>query len=138
MHTKGPDEAAHTKSPAAKKIMIEALDKGLGRAIAPLLDDPEVLLVITSDHATPCSGDMIHSGEAVALCFVGPGIPRDNVLRFDEVSAAAGALGQVRDKELMYLILNHTDRGKLMGIMDTPVDQAYYPGRYAPLRIDDA
>ena len=79
-----------------------------------------------------------NSGEAVALCFVGPGIPRDNVLRFDEVSAAAGALGQVRDKELMYLILNHTDRGKLMGIMDTPVDQAYYPGRYAPLRIDDA
>ena len=37
----------------------------------------------------------------------------------------------------MYLILNHTDRSKLMGIMDTPVDQAYYPGQYVPLRIDE-
>jgi 2,3-bisphosphoglycerate-independent phosphoglycerate mutase len=138
VHTKGPDEAAHTKSPAAKKAMIEALDKGLGQAITPVLDDPDTLLVVTSDHATPCAGPLVHSGEAVVLCLLGQGIPRDSVERFDEVSAAAGALGQVRGKELMYLILNHTDRIKLTGIMDTPSDQAFWPGDYEPMRVEDS
>ncbi|HPI93473.1 MAG TPA: alkaline phosphatase family protein [Deltaproteobacteria bacterium] len=137
VHTKGPDEAAHTKSPRAKKEVIETLDRGLARAIGPALQDPDVLLVVTSDHATPSAGPLVHSGEAVPLTFVGQGIPRDDVQRFDEVSAAAGALGTVRGKELMYLILNHTDRAKLMGIMDMTVDQDYWPGDYEPMTIED-
>ncbi len=137
VHTKGPDEAAHTKNPMAKMEMIETLDRGLAAEIRPILEDPGVLLVVTSDHATPSAGPLVHSGENVPLTLVGQGIPRDGVQRFDEVSAASGALGQVRGKELMYLVLNHTDRIKLRGIMDTPDDQAYWPGDYEPMRIDD-
>ncbi len=135
VHTKAPDEAAHTKDPDAKKSVIESLDRGNGRAIGPLMDDPEVLLIVTADHSTPSSGPLIHSGESVPLMFYGQGVRRDGVRRFKEVDVAAGALGRVRGKELMYLILNHLDRAKLQGVMDTPVDQPYWPGNYEPFRL---
>ena len=135
VHTKAPDEAAHTKDPQFKKQIIESLDKGIGKVIRPLMEDPDVLLIVTADHSTPSSGPLIHSGETVPLTFFGRGIRRDRVSRFDEVSVSPGALGSVRGKELMYLILNHLDRSKLRGIMDTPVDQPYWPGDYEPFRL---
>jgi len=135
IHTKAPDEASHTKDPDGKKTVIEALDKGIGRAIGPLMDDPEVLLIVTADHSTPSSGPLIHSGESVPLTFYGQGVRRDGVRRFNEVDVSAGALGSVRGKELMYLILNHLDRAKLHGIMDTAVDQPYWPGDYEHFRL---
>ena len=135
VHTKATDEAAHTKDPEFKKQVIESLDKGIGRAIGPLMDDPDVLLIVTADHSTPSSGPLIHSGESVPLTLFGRGIRRDRVRGFDEVSVSPGSLGSVRGKELMYLILNHLDRSKLRGIMDTPVDQPYWPGDYEPFRM---
>ncbi len=136
VHTKAPDQAAHAKDPLAKKSVIEALDSGIGRVIDRFIGNPEVLLVVTTDHSTPSSGPLIHSGEPVPLTFCGPGIRCDTVQQFNEVSVANGALGLVKGKELIYLILNHLDRAKLQGIMDTPVDQPYYPGEYEPYKID--
>jgi len=135
VHTKTPDEAAHTKDPWRKKEVIEALDRGIAREIEPLLRDPDVVVVLTADHSTPSSGPLIHSGEAVPLVICGDGVRRDMVQHFDEVHCAAGSLGTVRGKELMYLILNHLDRAKLVGIMDTPRDQAYWPGDYEAFSI---
>jgi 2,3-bisphosphoglycerate-independent phosphoglycerate mutase len=135
VHTKAPDVAAHAKDPIAKKNVIEALDAGIGEAIAPILDDPEVLIIITADHSTPSSGPLIHSGEPVPLTFCGKGVRRDLVKKFDEISVAGGALGCVRGKELIYLILNHLNRAKLCGLMDTPGNQAYWPGDYEPFRL---
>jgi len=137
VHTKWPDEAGHRKDPLEKKQIIEALDKGFGKHLEALLADPEVLTVVASDHSTPSSGPLVHSGETVPVIFCGPGVRRDNVMRYDEVSAAAGALGCVRGKEFMYLILNHLERAKLMSIMDTPVDQPYWPGDYMPFTLED-
>jgi 2,3-bisphosphoglycerate-independent phosphoglycerate mutase len=130
VHTKTPDEAAHTKDARKKKAVIEALDRGIAREIEPLLNDPGVVVVLTADHSTPSTGVLIHSGEAVPLTICGDGVRRDMVKHFDEVHAAAGSLGSVREKELMYLILNYLDRAKLVGIMDTQRDQAYWPGDY--------
>lgn len=135
VHTKTPDETAHTKDPEAKKRIIERLDKGIGQAIEPVLKDPEVLVIVTADHSTPSAGPLIHSGEPVPLTFIGEGIRRDLVKAFDEVNTASGALGTVRGKELMYLILNHLDRAKLHGVMDTPLDQPFWPGHYEPFSI---
>lgn len=135
VHTKTPDEAAHTKDPIAKLKVIESLDKGIGKAIKSILADPNVLVVVTADHSTPSSGLLVHSGESVPVTFVGEGIRRDAVKRFDEISTASGALGFIRGKELLYLILNHLDKAKLQGIMDTPVDQPYWPGAYKPFKI---
>jgi 2,3-bisphosphoglycerate-independent phosphoglycerate mutase len=135
VHTKYADEAGHARDPRYKKEVIEALDAGIGSAIEPIMNDPDILLIVTSDHSTPSSGLLIHSGETVPLAIYGEGVRRDEVQRFDEISAAAGALGSVRGKELMYLILNHLDRAKLQGLMDTPLDQPYWPGDYEPFRL---
>ena len=138
VHTKTPDQAAHTKSPWRKLEVIEALDRGIADEIDALLEDPAVLLIVTADHSTPSGGPLIHSGEPVPLTFCGEGVRRDEVRRFNEIAVAAGALGQVRDKELIYLVLNYLDRAKLAGIMDTPVDQPYWPGNYRPFRLKPA
>ncbi len=135
VHTKAPDEAAHCKDPLKKKSVIEALDAGLDRALAPLLDDPGVLLVVTADHSTPSAGPMIHSGETVPLIFCGQGVRRDEVQQYNEVAAARGALGPVRGTEMILMILNCLDRAKLRGLMDTPVDQPYWPGAYEPFKL---
>jgi 2,3-bisphosphoglycerate-independent phosphoglycerate mutase len=135
VHTKVPDEAAHTKDPLIKKAAIEALDGALAFALKEIITDPDTLLVITADHSTNSAGAMIHSGEAVPLLMVGKYTWHDPVTRFDEVSFAQGSLGQVRGKELMYLILNFLDRGKLVGLRDSPRDQPYYPGKFTPLRV---
>ena len=135
VHTKVPDEAAHTKDPLIKKAAIEALDGAMAFALKEIVPDPETLLVITADHSTNSAGAMIHSGEAVPLLMVGKYTWCDQVTRFDEVSCAQGSLGQVRGKELMYLILNFLDRGKLVGLRDSPRDQPYYPGKFTPLRV---
>lgn len=135
VHTKAPDEAAHRKDPQLKKTVIEALDRGIGRAIGSLLDDPEVLVIVTADHSTPSGGNLVHSGEPVPLTFCGQGVRRDAIMAFDEVSAAGGALGCVRGRELMALVLNYLDRAKLQGIMDSPHDREYWPGDYRPFRL---
>ena len=135
VHTKVPDEAAHAKDPQLKKEVIEALDRGIGKAIEPFINDPKVVLFITSDHSTPSSSPLIHSGEPVPLTIYGQGVRRDIVRRYDEIHVAGGALGTVRGQEMMYLILNHLDRIKLTGIMDTPHDQPYWPGRYQPFQV---
>ncbi|MFH1674296.1 MAG: alkaline phosphatase family protein [Pseudomonadota bacterium] len=136
VHTKAPDTAAHTKNPHTKKAAIEALDHGLGEALGPLMSDPETLIVVTSDHSTPSAGPLIHSGEPVPIVIAGEGVRRDAIERFDEIHCAGGALGLVRGNEFMYLLLNYLDRAKLRGIMDTPDDQAFWPGDSKPFRVE--
>jgi 2,3-bisphosphoglycerate-independent phosphoglycerate mutase len=137
VHTKAPDEAAHKKDPLLKKTVIEALDRGIAMEIEPFLKNPECLVIVMSDHATPSSGPLVHSGESVPLTMHGCGVWRDHVKSFDEIASSSGALGTVRGKEIMYLILNYLDRAKLKGIMDTDVDQAFWPGNCAWFSLND-
>ena len=51
-----------------------------------------MLVVVTSDHSTPSSGEMIHAGEPVPLMMHGQWTRRDRVDRFDEIEVASGAL----------------------------------------------
>jgi len=134
VHTKMPDEAGHTKNPRHKKDVIEAIDRAMSVA-CEIIKDSEVLLVVTSDHSTASSGSMIHTGETVPLTMVGKYVRKDDIGEFNEIDCPRGGLGIVRGKELMCLILNFLDRAKMQGIMDTPVDQPYYPGHYKPLRL---
>lgn len=132
VHTKAPDAMAHQKDPRRKVEVIEALDAAIGEHLDDLLDDPSVLLALTSDHSTPSSGALVHSGEPVPLAFAGGGVRVDAVDRFDEVAAAGGALGMVRGREFLFQVLNYLDKAKLGGVMDTPLDQAFWPGNYKP------
>jgi 2,3-bisphosphoglycerate-independent phosphoglycerate mutase len=135
VHTKAPDVAAHTKNPRNKVSAIESLDRAFSYAIENIIPDEEVLFIVTSDHSTASTGSMIHSGETVPITMVGKYTRRDGVTEFNEISCAGGGLGLVRGRELMYLILNFLDRGKLWGLMDSPFDQPYFPGKYKPLRV---
>lgn len=135
VHTKMPDEAGHTKNPWYKKEVIEAIDRAMSVAVHEIIPDRETLLVVTADHATASSGTMIHTGETVPLLMAGKNVRKDRVGEFNEVNCGRGGLALVRGKELMYLILNFLDRAKLYGLMDTPVDQPYYPGDYKPLTL---
>ena len=136
VHTKMPDVASHTKKPEFKKTVIENIDKALSFALDKFISDPEILFVITADHSTPSSGIMIHSGETVPICMTGQNTRIDPIKEFNEISCAQGALGLMKGKELMYLILNFMDRAKLKGLMDSPDDQPYTPGPYKPLKVE--
>lgn len=138
VHTKMPDEAGHKRDPLYKKQVIEALDRAVAYAVKEILPDEDILFVVTADHSTAAAGRMIHTGETVPIAMAGKYTRRDTVAAFDEISCANGALGPVRGRELMYLVLNSLDRGKLWGLMDSPVDQPYSPGRYRPLTVADA
>lgn len=136
VHTKVTDEAGHTGNPLIKKEVIEAVDTALAYAVEEIVPDEDVLFIVTADHSTASSGTMIHTGENVPLVMTGKYVRKDDVEKFDEVSCAAGGLSLVRGKELMYLVLNFLDRGKLWGLMDSPDDQPFTPGAYRPLLID--
>jgi 2,3-bisphosphoglycerate-independent phosphoglycerate mutase len=104
VHTKYADEAAHAGDPSAKAAVIAAMDGALSSAA--LLDDPELLVVVTADHSTPTTRDIrvIHGGDPVPVLFHGRTVRRDAVERFDEVSAAAGGMGQIAGSDLMPVI----------------------------------
>ncbi len=136
VHTKATDEAAHTRNPEHKKDVIELLDHAFSYAIDEIVTDDDILFVVTSDHSTASAGSMIHSGETVPLIMRGKYTRRDEVREFNEIDCAKGGLALVRGKELMYLILNFLDRGKLWGLMDSPVNQPFVPGNYKPLKIE--
>lgn len=135
IHSKSPDEAGHKKDPLLKKKVIEQLDRGLAKSLSGFLKRDDIVVAVTSDHSTPSGGVMVHSGEPVPLTICGPGVRIDHVNKFDEISAAQGALGFVRGNEFMYMVLNCLDMGKLAGLMDTPHDQPYWPGESEPFEV---
>jgi len=135
VHTKAPDVASHTKDIEEKKTVIEKLDAGVGKVLNELTTDYNNLLMVTSDHSTPCSEPLIHSGEPVPVMAIGRGMRCDNVKHFNEVDCASGALGFIHGKDFMYFVLNSLDRIKLSGLMDTPKDQPFWPGKTKPLYV---
>ena len=133
VHTKEPDDAAHTKKPDNKVKVIEKLD----RALKPLLENEETfkddtLLVITADHSTPSSGTMIHSGEPVPIMFLGKGIRFDDVSSFGERSCTKGSI-RMQGFDLMPMILSITDRGLLYGLRQGGKRKMYVPDEGNPL-----
>lgn len=137
VHTKAPDVAAHRKDPAAKQRALEAIDA----ALAPLLDwarpDGDRVIVVTGDHATPSSGPLIHSGEAVPLLIVGgPNVLADGVDAFDERSAARGGLGHIFGRDLLPILLNLTDRVRLHGVRHQSEDRPYWARNPVALRVE--
>lgn len=107
LHTKTPDSASHKKNPMLKVKVLEEIDKVIGA-----LMNFEGLLIVTSDHSTPCSGKMIHSGESVAFMAKGEFIRRDDITSFDEISCSNGSI-YLKGEDFMNYIINGTDRGAL-------------------------
>ncbi len=136
VHTKDIDEAAHSGDPEKKKNVISALDCGLDELLGAVEESRnDLLVVVTADHSTPSISSLIHSGEPVPVILIGPNVRRDKVAVFDEISAAEGCLGLIRGKELMYMILNCSDRAVLQGHQMGSVKRPYLPDSYEPFKL---
>ncbi len=121
LHTKAPDEASHKKSPFLKVKALEEIDKD----IKPLLSF-DGLLVVTADHSTPCSGEMIHSGESVPFMARGTYVRKDRVKAFNEMDCAQGALRLTASSYMKY-IQNATDRGQLYHLRTGRIRRNFRP-----------
>jgi len=131
VHQKATDMAGHTKDPLVKKAVIEALDGALER-----VPTDRAIVCLTGDHATPCSPDVIHSGDPVPFLLAGPGVRADRVTRFGEIDCAEGILGHLRGPDVMPVLLNAADRPLFQGSRPTPFDGADgFPALLEPLRI---
>jgi 2,3-bisphosphoglycerate-independent phosphoglycerate mutase len=137
VHTKVPDEAAHTGDPKQKEAAIAALDRGLDELAKEVGSRDDLLVVITADHSTPSTSPLIHSGEPVPVTLVGSSIRRDHVEVFDEVNAALGCLGLLRGPELMLTILNHANRSALLGHRLGGEERPYLPNTYEPFKLTE-
>ena len=135
VHTKVPDEVAHTGSVQKKKAAIARLDQGLAELVDAVESFDDLLVIITADHSTPCISPMIHSGEPVPVIIAGPTVRRDDVQGFDEVRAASGCLGLLKGRELMLTILNYNDRSVLAGHNMGSKEKIFFPSRYEPFKI---
>lgn len=135
VHTKLPDEAAHTGDPEYKRQIIEALDRGLYGLVKAVKAREDLLTIITADHSTPSISRMIHSGEPVPVAIVGPNVRRDHVQGFNEIDAGAGCLGFLRGQELMHMILNYADRAVLSGHRMGGIKKPYFPPEFEPFRL---
>ncbi len=93
---------------------------------------------MTSDHSTPSIGSLIHSGEPVPILAVGPGLGSDDVNTFDEQASRKGSIGPICGKDLMPLILNYSNRIRLLGTRSFSKDFLARPtkDRAIPLRPD--
>jgi 2,3-bisphosphoglycerate-independent phosphoglycerate mutase len=136
VHSKAPDDAAHTKDPFKKVEVLSALDRGILPVLERVRDHGRLLVVVTGDHSTPSSGEMIHSGEPSPLTIAGPNVWRDAVQGFDEIQCARGALGILLGKDLLNTILSLVDRGKLWGLRDSRFDVPFFPGPRIPFSFD--
>ena len=134
VHTKVPDEAAHTGDPHLKQVAIAALDRGLDELVAAVMEREDLLVAVTADHSTPSVSELIHSGEPVPLVLVGSSVRRDGIGAFDEVNCGAGSLGLLRGKEFMLTLLNHADRASLFGHRLGKAERPYFPGGYEPFQ----
>lgn len=134
VHTKAADDAAHGRRPEEKVRVIEALDGALEALEAGALGGEEVLWAVTSDHATPSAGGMVHSGDPVPLVLAGGRVLADAVEAYSERAAQAGGLGRIRGGDLMPLVLNYTDRANLYPWRPLPHQSLARPRRVPPLR----
>lgn len=121
LHTKLPDKAAHSKDPEYKVEILEKLDSGLAALLdSALFNHDEVVIAVTSDHPTPSTGNLIHTGEFTPLCVKSSLLPVDSVSRFNEVDCADGYLKTILSTQLMSFLLNCSDRVAFSGSRYSP------------------
>ena len=112
VNVKAPDVASHDGDPHRKVEVIERLD-GLVKILREGLPEGAVV-ALCADHCTPVSR-LDHSGDPVPLTIFSETSIKDGVQSYDEVSCAKGALGRIRGRDLMPILLDRADRSEKFG-----------------------
>jgi 2,3-bisphosphoglycerate-independent phosphoglycerate mutase len=137
-HYPEPDEVAHAGGPADKRAELEAIDASLGPVVDRAVGVGDLITVVTADHTTPSTEDVVHSGAPVPVTMVGDPVRRDSVEAAGERSAARGGLGRIRGRDLLRLSRAGADRILLDGLRRTPANRDHPHERLVPLgRTDD-
>jgi len=110
IHIKATDNFSHDGDFEGKKQFIKKIDK----AVKPLLNLKDDLIIITADHSTPCSLKN-HSADPVPLLIAGPGVRTDFVDRFGERACAKGGMHKIIGIDLLPEILNLLGKSSLFG-----------------------
>lgn len=110
VHIKGADVLAEDGDFQGKKEFIEKIDK----AMKPLINLDDVLVVITADHSTSSELKM-HTSDPVPVLLSGWGVRVDDIAHFGERSAASGKLGFIKGAHLMKIILDLLGKAPLYG-----------------------
>jgi 2,3-bisphosphoglycerate-independent phosphoglycerate mutase len=110
LNIKGADEAGHDGKAVEKRDFIERIDETL----TPLAELEDCLLVVCSDHSTPCA-IRDHSADPVPIMIHGDGVRIDSVVNFDEISCAHGGLHRICGESLMPIIIDLVDRAHKYG-----------------------
>ncbi len=100
VHIKGPDEPGHDGNALLKTEVIEEIDK---RFFAPLLEnvwDSQLLIVISADHATPCTLKA-HSDDPVPVLYSASWLRNDGTGRLTESGGARGGVGTIKGVEVL-------------------------------------
>lgn len=113
LHIKATDNVSHDKKPQKKVEVIEWISRELKPLIDTVLSN-DYYLALTGDHTTPCEIGR-HTGDPVPLAIMGPGVRRDNVKKFDEISCTLGGLNRIRGIDLMRILMNYLGRVPLFG-----------------------
>lgn len=112
LHVKATDIAGHDGDAPKKVEMIRRADGMVAslRRSAPA----DTVIAVTGDHSTPVEvGE--HTADPVPLVVYSRGARADGVKRFDEISCACGALGRLRGKELMPVLMGLAGRAEKFG-----------------------
>ncbi|MEM3404068.1 MAG: alkaline phosphatase family protein [Nitrososphaeria archaeon] len=99
-HLKGPDEPGHDGDYMAKKKVIEEIDEKFFGSLRQGLDLDEVLLVVSSDHATPCTLKA-HSDDPVPFIIASEVLSRDKICRFTEKECSKGRFGVLKEGSML-------------------------------------
>lgn len=100
VHLKGPDEPGHDGDPVRKARSIEDIDKYFFGIIIEELDPQEAIIVVTADHATPCTLKA-HSDDPVPILMAGGDVEPDEVESFDEEACRRGSLGTLKGTDIL-------------------------------------
>ncbi len=132
VHVKATDEAGHSKRPAFKQSVIEALDAGL----EPLLSLAEgAIVAVTGDHATPSTGSLLHSGDPTPFVVAGPGVRSDALRAFGECHALQGAGGRLAADDVLPLLAGLSNQPFFLGHRPGARETIALPGAPEPMPI---
>jgi 2,3-bisphosphoglycerate-independent phosphoglycerate mutase len=136
-HYPEPDEVAHAAGPEAKCDELARIDRSLKPLVERALSDPELVTVITSDHTTPSTEDVVHSGAPVPVTVVAESVRTDDVEIAGERPAACGGMGRIDGRDLLRVCRAAADRVMLDGLRRSPAVRDYPHRDVTPLRFDE-
>lgn len=95
VHLKGPDLFGHEKDFEGKVKSLEEIDRYFFQSLTSNLTLTKTQLIVTADHATPCTLGG-HSSDSVPLLVVSPKLQPDGTTHLDENQSARGRLNKIR------------------------------------------